>query len=75
MARPFPGHPWHRKADADLIFILKDAGEAAHAANSIGDPDGESKYIDQIQEALTILQYRRQAVRRAAEITANLVPA
>jgi hypothetical protein len=73
MARPFPGHAWHRKSDAELIYILKDASDAASAAHSIDSLESELKYLDQVHEASTILQYRRQAVKRAAEVAATLV--
>lgn len=52
------GHPYHDKTTAELEYIKRDAAEAAR--NMKGhDPKAEAKYLDQINDASTIL-YARQ---------------
>jgi hypothetical protein len=59
--RPLPGHPYHSKTDEMLRYIIGDANEAAHAMREIGDLKAEAKYLDQINDACTILNYRKAA--------------
>ncbi len=56
---PLAGHPYHSKTDNELKYIRKDAHDAAKAMRSIGNSDKESKYLDQINDADTVLNYRR----------------
>lgn len=56
--KPLKGHPYHDKSDASLLYIIKDAGEAAKAMRD-HDPKAEAKYLDQMNDACTILNYRR----------------
>ncbi len=58
--RPIPGHPYHGKTDAELLYILKDAREAADAMRG-HSPVAECKYLDQVNDACTVLNYRRKA--------------
>lgn len=58
-AKPIPNHPYHKKSDAELLYIIKDAGEAAKAMRG-HSPQSESKYLDQVNDAATILNYRRK---------------
>lgn len=54
-----PGHPYHNKTTAELEYIQKDAREAAR--NMKGhDPKAEAKYLDQVNDATTILHHRRK---------------
>lgn len=63
---PLPGHAYHGKTDAELRYIIKDAGEAARASrgltsynpNSGKREDTEGKYLDQVNDASTVLGYR-----------------
>jgi len=55
--RPLPGHPYHGKTDAELRYIIRDAGEAAKAMRDHG-PTVEAKYLDQVNDACTVLHYR-----------------
>lgn len=55
---PLDGHPYHGKSDAELQYIIKDAGEAARAMKSI-NPAAEAKYLDQVNDASTVLYHRR----------------
>ena len=55
--RPLPGHPYHGKTDAELRYIVKDASEAAQAMRD-HNPVAEAKYLDQVNDACTILNYR-----------------
>ena len=59
MSKPLKGHAYHAKSDAELMFIRKDAHEA-YAAISTFDPQAATKYLDQINDAETVLHYRRR---------------
>lgn len=57
------GHPYHSKSDEQLKFIIKDASEASKAMKTHGTPQGdaaESKYLDQVNHASTVLHFRKQ---------------
>jgi len=56
---PLLHHPYHKKSDAELHYIIKDAGEAAKAVQS-HDPKAEAKYLDQVNDASTILGHRKR---------------
>lgn len=56
-ARPLKGHAYHGKSNAELMFIRKDAHEA-YAAISTFDERAAAKYLDQINDAETVLHYR-----------------
>ena len=58
---PIAGHPYHKKSDAELRYIIKDAGEAAKAMQG-HDKKAEAKYLDQVNDASTVLSYRRRGV-------------
>ena len=55
---PLAGHPYHGKSDAELHYIIRDAGEAASAMRGHND-QAESKYLDQVNDAVTVLHHRR----------------
>ena len=55
--RPLKGHPYHGKSDAELGYIVYDARLAANAMRDF-DAKAESKYLDQINDARTIMNYR-----------------
>lgn len=57
--RPIPDHPYHKKTDDQLKFIIKDAGEAAKAMKG-HDEKAEAKYLDQVNDASTVLHYRKK---------------
>jgi len=61
-----PGHPYHHKSDAELHYILRDAGEAEKA---IGQHDKSAmwKYGDQQNDAASILGYRQRGGQRIPE--------
>lgn len=54
---PLKGHPYHQKTDDELKYIQKDASEAATAMKD-HDPKAEAKYLDQVNDASTILHHR-----------------
>lgn len=54
-----PGHPYHLKSDAELHYILRDA-YAASVAMRGHDAIAEAKYLDQVNDAASILHMRRQ---------------
>jgi predicted RNA binding protein YcfA (HicA-like mRNA interferase family) len=57
LAMPLKGHPYHQKSDAELKYIQKDAHEAAQAMKG-HNPKAEGKYLDQHNDASTVLHYR-----------------
>lgn len=57
ITKPIPGHSYHDKLDVELLYILKDAREAAAAMRG-HDARAEAKYLDQINDACTVLNYR-----------------
>jgi hypothetical protein len=61
--KPLAGHPYHGKTDAELKFIAKDACEAAEAMRG-HDPVAEAKYLDQANDAATVIFYRCRLARR-----------
>jgi hypothetical protein len=63
------GHPYHKKTDAELLFIVKDAGEAARAMQG-HDSKAESKYLDQAADASTVLNYRDSIRPNAKQVAA-----
>ena len=58
-AKPLKGHAYHAKSDAELMYIRKDAAEA-YAAISTFDERAAAKYLDQINDAETVLHYRKR---------------
>jgi len=56
------GHPFHRKTNAELRYICRDAGEAARCMRD-HDPVAEGKYLDQIHDACSILATRYHYAR------------
>jgi len=57
-ARPLKGHRFHTLTDDMLRFIIQDATEAAR--NMFGfDDRAEAKYLDQISDARTVLNFRK----------------
>jgi len=59
---PLEGHPYHSKTDAELHYIIKDASAAAKAMRG-HSPSSGSKYLDQMNDALTVLAHRRRMDR------------
>jgi len=56
---PLKGHKYHTMSDAELRYIRKDAGEAAKNMRGMDDK-AEGKYLDQINDADTVLGYRKR---------------
>jgi hypothetical protein len=56
-AKPIPGHPYHQKSDAELRYIVKDAGAARDAMRGVSE-QAENKYADQMNDASTVPGYR-----------------
>jgi len=54
---------YRKKSDAELRYILKDAGEAAQAMREI-DRNAECKYLDQVNDACTELHRRVDKMKR-----------
>ena len=53
------GHPYHSKSDAELLYIIRDAGQAAQAIRDF-DAKAEGKYLDQMNDACSIMTARRK---------------
>ena len=73
-AMPLRGHAYHRKSDAELLYIIKDAGAAAVAMRG-HNPTAEGKYLDQVNDASTVLYYRRHGGKQVTEADAGYTPA
>ena len=52
------------KSDAELAFIIKDAGEAAACARELRNSEAEGKYLDQVSDAASE-RYRRAQKQHA----------
>lgn len=50
---------YRTKTDAELRYIAKDAGEAAQAMRGL-DSKAECKYLDQVNDACTVLYERKR---------------
>lgn len=50
------------KSDAELLHIIKDAGTAAKAMRNVSY-ESECKYLDQVNDACTILYRRRNNIK------------
>ncbi len=70
LAMPLKGHVYHTKSDAELKYIVKDAGETARIQKGMSS---EGKYLDQMNDASTILHYRskggKQIIKNQNEAT------
>lgn len=51
-------HPYHEKSNDELKYIISDARDAANNVAGF-NYDVESKYLDKINDAVTILRYRK----------------
>jgi hypothetical protein len=56
---PLKDHPYHQKTNNELRYVVKDASEAAKAVQG-HDTKAESKYLDQVNDASSILGYRKR---------------
>lgn len=56
---PLEGHEYHRKTDAELVYIAKDAHKAAEAMKS-HNTAAENKYRDQANDSATVRYYRQK---------------
>ena len=63
---PIKGHSYHTKSDEQLRYIIKDAGEAARAMRGHSQKS-EAKYLDQVNDASTVLNYRKQGGKRVEQ--------
>ena len=56
---PLEGHDYHKKTDAELVYIAKDAHKAADAMKS-HNTDAENKYRDQANDSATVRYFRQK---------------
>ena len=68
---PIAGHPYHKKSSHALRYIIKDAGEAAKAMQG-HDKRAEAKYLDQVNDASTVLYYRSRGGKQVKEAVTKL---
>jgi hypothetical protein len=57
---PLEGHDYHKKSNAELIGIAKDAHAAAEAMKS-HSPTAENKYRDQANDSATVRYFRQKS--------------
>jgi hypothetical protein len=57
MNPPLPDHDYHVMSDAELSCIIKSASEVAMAMRGV-DARTRREYLDQVDNACTILNYR-----------------
>lgn len=63
---PLKGHPYHYKTDAELHYIAKDAHQAAKNMQGF-DSKAEGKYLDQVNDAHTVIGYRQRGGSKLTE--------
>ena len=56
---PLEGHAYHKKSNAELEYIAKDATEAAEAMKS-HNTTAENKYRDQANDSATVRHFRKR---------------
>lgn len=56
---PLEGHEYHKKTDAELEYIAKDAHKAAEAMKG-HNTDAENKYRDQASDSATVRYFRKK---------------
>lgn len=56
---PLEGHEYHKKTNAELEYIAKDAHKAAEAMKS-HNTDAENKYRDQASDSATVRYFRQK---------------
>jgi hypothetical protein len=56
---PLEGHEYHKKSDAELVNIAKDAHKAAEAMKS-HNTTAENKYRDQANDSATVRYWRKK---------------
>lgn len=56
---PLEGHEYHRKTDAELVHIAKDAHKAAEAMKG-HNTQAENKYRDQANDSATVRYFRQK---------------
>lgn len=57
---PLEGHEYHKKSNAELVGIAKDAHEAAEAMKS-HNTSAENKYRDQANDSATVRYFRQKS--------------
>jgi hypothetical protein len=67
--KPLEGHPYHGKSDDELRYLLKDAGEAAKLHDEMHGTSKPNKYADQVNDAATVLHYRKSKQPPAFHVT------
>ena len=63
---------YRKKSDAELRYIIKDAGEAVQAMRDI-DRNAECKYLDQVNDACTELHRRGKNEQGSRDLSIHAV--
>src|ERR1019366_2004061 len=71
-AMPIAGHPYHTKTNDELNYIAKDANAAAMATRGM---PAEGKYLDQVNDASTVLGYRARGGKDLSQSPATAIAA
>jgi predicted RNA binding protein YcfA (HicA-like mRNA interferase family) len=58
-SHPLEGHEYHKKTNAELVYIAKDAHKAAEAMKS-HNTTAENKYRDQANDSATVRYFRQK---------------
>jgi hypothetical protein len=69
---PIAGHPYHAKTNDELNYIAKDASAAAQAQRGM---PSEGKYLDQVNDASTVLGWRSRGGKDLSQSPATDVAA
>jgi hypothetical protein len=67
---PIPGHLYHAKTNDELNYIAKDASAAARAQRGMAS---EGKYLDQVNDASTVLGWRSRGGKDLSQSPATAV--
>lgn len=70
MVMPLARHPYHTKSDEELRGIVKDAGETARVQKGMSS---EGKYLDQMNDASTVLHYRSKGGKQITATNPRMV--
>ena len=74
-AMPIPGHDYHSKTNDELQFIQRDASAAAKNMQGMGNDKAEGKYLDQVNDASTVLGWRSRGGKDLSQSPATDVAA
>jgi hypothetical protein len=71
LAVPLKGHSYHTKSENELRYIIQDASSAAKAMQG-HNSTAEAKYLDQVNDAATVLHHRSLGGKQVAKEAVNI---